>query len=362
MAQLEVINGFLGRVLDRWNPDAGRRIRRWQMQIEIFNPNTTYPDKTLVIFPAKMEECRNGDDSKRVTDRRINTSGYNYRLVSDVYDKAVNRVHASFDLITRSRFVNGQRVVPVAGSTNPRIAIDIKLEIPRGTLSPVKEQVSELIEAPVLKYGADNQCKLRHADGSEEIITGWSSLNAMYRRLIDYLEFFYKTEGIPAACDRRKLPQLLKNYTGMHRDYVKAGNTIGIRNCSHSIATALADMLAGWRQSQVTLQDVLAWKLLPEFPKMLIQVRKGPYSQIKQTSYIGTFQSGGFNYTKNAQLANKLSIAMGTPITLQELSDAIHALTEELMARGITPQIDLSGGDSRLYILGITKTTKKGEK
>lgn len=332
------------------------------MQIEIFDPYTSYPDKTLVVFPAKMEECRSGGDSKTTTERRINTGGYNYRLISDAYDKASNRIHASFDLIARTRFTNGQRVVPVEGSTHPRIAIDIKLDVPRGTLSPVKEQVVEMLEAPVLDYGKVNQCKLKHADGSEQIITGWQTLNNMYRRLMDYLELFYKNNRVPANCDRRKLPMVLKNSTGALREYVKEGNSLGVRNVAHNMSTMIADMLAGYRQPNITLQDLLNWNMLPELPKMLMQVKKGPYSQVKLTSYVGTYQTGDFNYTKNTQLANKLSMAMGVPITLQELTTAIDVLHNECLQKGVQPYIQLTGRDSRLYTLGMTMTTKKGSK
>lgn len=333
------------------------------MQIEVFDPVSTLSDG-IVVFPARIAIPERNSNNTFKYQKSLRRGDCDMEVVSCVFDKSANRVRL---LIDRS-----PRVVSDAGlkyttetpeqQATVRTTLEVKLDIPRGAISTQKVTTYEIIEAP--NYWDNTGGKLRSSTGAVSDITSEKMRKEVYHQIYAWLKGYYEQVGCPEKVDRRKLPDLLKSYTGELREKWRVAEH-NFTYPANALATTLTDMLTGRRMTTLTLDQLLEWNLIPGYPTISkAAARAAVWDSMRTTSFIGVYLCGGRGrYTKNTQLCYKLSNALGTSISLQELDRSVSELTAALSGKPSAqqPNIVLNQMNGSLYFLGVTKTTQRQE-
>jgi hypothetical protein len=157
---------------------------------------------------------------------------------------------------------------------------------------------------------------------------------------------------------------MIKTYTGELREpwRVREHNFTYPAN---SLATIISDMLTGRRVTKLTLDQLLEWHLIPNYPTITkAAARAAVWDSMRTTAFVGVYVVGSKGkFTKNAQLCHKLTTALGTSITLQELEQSVKQLMTSLAGKPTAqqPQISLNQPSDAIMFLGTTRTTRREE-
>lgn len=334
------------------------------MQINEFKPDST-AEREIVVFPARFVIPQRDSTTKFRYTKATRNMGVDYDVISCSFDKADNRVHILCEGTPPNIEFGGSRLkyqlVEEAPSGPVRATFDLKLDIPRGSMSPVKVTKYEIIEAPNLgDGGADG--KLRAGDGTIVDIGTYKKAVEVYKTIYEWLRNYYNTNGCPADVDRRKLQEPLKGYTGELRNKWRVdAHNFGYP--ASGLATAIADRLTGRCTPPITMDQLIELHLIPGYPTItMVRARSRAWDFKRETIFAGVYQEGGRNHTKNLQLATKLSNILGEQITLQDLEAGMTDMSARYSGKSeqCCPQVWLGNTGRKLYMVGVTTTSKKG--
>lgn len=337
------------------------------MHIEVFDPTMALSDG-IVVFPARIAVPGKDSTTRFKYQKAIRRSDLESSVVSCVFDRFSNRVKLTMDCTPKvfSRRDRDSSVLVMDGperEATMRTTMEIKLDIPRGSLSAQKVTTLSIIEAPDY-WCSNDKGKLKTADGTIIPVTQQKQCRDIYNKLFQWLRDQFKENGCPEAVDRRRLPELLKSYTGE----LRAQWRLVDRNFDYpanGLATALVDMLTGRRSPETTLDQLIEWHLIADYPTITqVSGRGKNWDSMRQTAFVGIYMAGGSNkQTKNTQLLWKLNNMLGEQFTLQGLDAAFTEFYRRHQNEpGATqPQILLNSDGNRLYFVGVTKTTRREE-
>ena len=116
---------------------------------------------------------------------------------------------------------------------------------------------------------------------------------------------------------------------------------------------------------ELTFDKLIEWKLIPGYPTITqASCRAKQWESMRETQFVGIYVSMGKGAnTKNAQLVWKLSRILGRQITLQELTDGLAEIIKNTctMSSQMQPYITFADQNTKLFVVGVTKTTKREE-
>ena len=335
------------------------------MNIAIFDPEVAMTDG-VVVFPARLAIPDKDSNTKFKYNKTFRRADIEFTFISATFDRSANRIRLLCDATPKQPFMPKDQPF---GMTAPeheatmRLSVEVKLDIPRGALSPQKVTTYEIIEMP--DYWASNdKGKLGAADGTIVTVNNIKQSHEIYNTVYNWLKAYYKANGCPAKVDRRKLPEVLKDYTKELRESWRIEQH-NFTYPANGLATCMVDALAGRRMLELTFDKLLEWKLIPGYPTITqASCRAKQWDSLRETQFVGIYVSMGKGAnTKNAQLVLKLSHILGRQVTLQELHDGLTRIVESTctMSSQMQPYITFADQNTKLFVVGVTKTTKREE-
>lgn len=330
------------------------------MQVKLFNEQAMVNNE-IVVFPAKVAQPMddNGTTRYRYTNKIV-TGGNRYKILSVQFDKTLNRVKmlCEFQIVMSVSQLDGGSFVnrvPAGSYSTSRSTMDVKLDIPRGAFGESYTSNYEIIEFPALMRGAEG--KLRAPDGTVTEITSKQQKAQVERTVKDYLFRLYSTTGCPATCDRRKLPEPLKGYTGELRLKWRVEQKEWTYPAS-GLTGCILDCMNGWRSPEITLDKLREWGLIFEYPRMQVKCRRhSDANQMQTADFAGVYIDGPCGNTKNLQLATKLSRILGAQVTLPELAEAFRIFKAETTksSQEHRPQLIGQSDGANVFFVGVTR-------
>ena len=114
----------------------------------------------------------------------------------------------------------------------------------------------------------------------------------------------------------------------------------------------ISNAVTGWLQDRVSIKDAIAWGLIPDYPVVELPYSLfHKYDQEEKLEFQGLYIPHSETAHKmNLQTAARISRAMGEPVTVDDLSHAVHGVA--------LPNIVI-GGHSAYCLATATKTTKE---
>jgi hypothetical protein len=330
------------------------------MQIKIFDIDNL-GNNEVVIFPAKIAYPHSDNEKTRYSyTNRLNVAGCAVKILSASFDKATNRarlyIEASRTMSLSVDTTNNEQFVPVTpGTYTPiRSSLEVKLDVPRGSFTE-----SRAADVEVVSY-TRMEVKLRLANREEVILRAPSRCDAIQTELRHFLDNYYRENGCPAEVDRRLLPEAIKGYTGeLRKEWRVEQHDFGYP--AGGLANAIIDHLNGLRLPRITIDKLLDWHLIPQYPRTTIKCTSSiPATCTRQAFFAGIFQKGGQSNTKNLQLSVKLSKLLDTRVTVKDIEDGIESIystSTRTMSSENRPFISNMSDASSIVFLGVTKRT-----
>lgn len=334
------------------------------MQVKLFNP-LSMVNNEIVVFPAKIVQPIDDDGTTRYRHtNKIITGGNRYQILSTQFDKTTNRVRmlCEFQITMAVSQIDGSAMmnkVPAGTYATSRSAMDVKLDVPRGSFSESYTSNFEIIEFPS-QCGA-GEGKLKAPDGTVSVITAKQQKAQVEKTVKEHLLRLYTANGCPDGVDRRRLPEPLKGYTGEMRTKWRVEQK-EFTYPANGLTACIMDYLNGWRSPEITLDKLIEWGLLSEYPHMQVKCRRhADANQMQTTDFIGVYIDGGKGNTKNLQLASKLSRVTGTQVTLQGLADAFRLFKDDTQnyPQEHRPQLIGQTDGANVFFVGVTRVVPK---
>ena len=331
-----------------------------QINIKTYNPDNL-EDNAIVVFPAKVAFpiAENGRTRFRYVNK-LSLAGSVLKILSASFDKATNRAQL---------YIEATRIMSleVAGVHEEqykqaddgvyaptRSSLDIKLDVPRGTFSCTRTSILDIVSV------AKGEVKLRAADGSEVTTKAATKCANVVNHVRQFLEKYYTENGCPEQVDRRKMPPAIKSYTGDLREPWRVEQH-EFAYPANGLASTIVDHLLGGRLPQLTMAKLIEMHLIPGYPQIQMKCAASvPASSVRQVSFAGIYQRGGRAYTKNLQLAVKLSRLLGTQVTAKDLDaafDTYYRNVTRLQSMDNRPYIMNTADGSYIFFVGVTKLT-----
>lgn len=332
------------------------------MQIELFDSMSTMSNG-VVVFPARIAIPERNTCNTFKYQKSFRHNDYDLEVISAVFDKPSNRVKLIADLSPKQVInpAKGELVKPEQRATI-RSTFEAKLDIPRGAISTQKVTTYEIVEAP--DYWNCSGGKLKDANGTITDVQTDQLRRNICQQLYSWLKDYYERNGCPEEVDRRRLPDMIKTYTGELREAWRVREH-NFTYPANSLATLIGDSLTGRRITKLTLDQLLEWHLIPHYPTITkAAARAAVWDSMRTTAFVGVYVVGSKGrFTKNAQLCHKLTTALGTSITLQELEQSVKQFMTSLSGKPAAqqPQISLSQPNEGMLFLGTTRTTRREE-
>lgn len=336
------------------------------MTINVFDPEVAMEDG-IVVLPARLAIPERDSNGRFKYSNAFRRADLEFTFISATFDRGANRVRLLCDAMSKQPFMPKDQPFDMTApehEASMRLALEIKLDIPRGSLSPQKVTTYEIIEMPDYWMSNEDKGKLRAADGTIIPVKTIKQAHEIYDKIYYWLSDYYKANGCPAKVDRRKLPDVLKDYTKELREKWRVEQH-NFNYPANGLASCIVDALSGRRMLELTLDQLIEWKLIPGYPTMTqASCRAKQWDSMRETRFIGIHVNKGKGvHTKNAQLVLKLSQALGRQVSLQELNDGLAEIVKNTcnMPSQKQPYITFADQNTKLFVVGVTKTTRREE-